>query len=200
MLKPDISIYDPPLYIYFRKTVFSVYKFCTCVYHPLWHSHSLTHSHNCVCMGVWVCLCYTHTLTHTPAPQTTCLIDTFCAQKKFTFVKLFYQVFKPLWYFFQLTTIFGISLSLSWLHLFFVCTKIFRKTWVFQIFLERKIGKRVYYIQQDIVNKYLFFHILLQKLQVILYFLFHLHIVFPISVAPSGHYSVLKKIFKCCTK
>ena len=152
VLKPDISIHDPPLYIHFRKTVFSVYKFCTCVYHPLWHSHSLTHSHNCVCMGVWVCLCYTHThtLTHTPAPQTTCLIDTFCAQKSLHSLNFsirssnqvgtsFYQ--QPIWYSFP-PLLYLVDFTYFGLH------KKYPKTLFYWYFLEEKIDKRVYYIKQ----------------------------------------------------
>ena len=178
---------------------------------------TLSHaSHLCACLSVcmlgWVFYKHTHTHTHTHTPSLQTIFTwyaTLCAKKSLHSLNSFIRSSnhfgisfsqQPFWYFFQsTTTLVSLSLSLDCTY-FFVCTKIFRKTWVFQIFLERKIGKQVYYIQQDIVNKYLFFHLLLQKLQVILYFLFRLHTVFPISVTPSGHYSVLKKIFKCCTK
>ena len=109
-------------------------------------------------------MCYTHTLTHTPAPQTTCLIDTFCAQKKFTFVKLFYQVFKPSWYFFLSTTnlvlLFPLFYTLLTL-LIFVCTKI-PQNFVLLVFFGRKNRQTSVLYQTDIVNKVPIFYSLLQ--------------------------------------
>jgi hypothetical protein len=167
-------------------------------------THTLSHTHTIVC--VWVCECacvtHTHTLTHTPAPQTTCLIDTFCAQKKFTFVKLFYQVFKPSWYLFLSTTnlvLLSPSSIPCWLYLFLFAQKI-PQNFVLLVFFGRKNRQTSVLYQTDIVNKYLFF-ILFYKSQVIFPFcFFYSNTVFPTSVTPSGHYSVSKKIFfKCCT-
>ena len=130
-------------------------------------THTLSHTHTIVC--VWVCECacvtHTHTLTHTPAPQTTCLIDTFCAQKKFTFVKLFYQVFKPSWYFFLSTTnlvlLFSHSSIPCWLYLFLFAQKI-PKNFVLLVFFGRKNRQTSVLYQTDIVNKVPIFYSLLQ--------------------------------------
>ena len=104
-------------------------------------THTLSHTHTIVCVWVCECVCVTHTHSHTPAPQTTCLIDTFCAQKKFTFVKLFYQVFKPSWYFFLSTTnlvlLFPLFYTLLTL-LIFVCTKNTQKLCFTGIFWKKK--------------------------------------------------------------
>ena len=163
-------------------------------------SHTLTQL--CVYGCVSVLVLHTHTLTHTPAPQTTCLIDTFCAQKKFTFVRLFYQVFKPSWYpFLSTTTLVLLSPSSipCWLYLFLFAQKI-PQNFVLLVFFGRKNRQTSVLYQTDIVNKYLFF-ILFYKSQVIFPFcFFYSNTVFPTSVTPSGHYSVSKKIFfKCCT-
>ena len=165
-------------------------------------THTLSHTHTIVCVWVCECVCVTHTHSHTPAPQTTCLIDTFCAQKKFTFVKLFIRYSnqvgisfcqQPIWYSFPL---FYTLLTL----LIFVCTKNIQKLCFTGIFFGRKNRQTSVLYQTDIVNKYLFF-ILFYKSQVIFPFcFFYSNTVFPTSVTPSGHYSVSKKIFfKCCT-
>ena len=175
-------------------------------------THTLSHTHTIVCVWVCECVCVTHTHSHTPAPQTTCLIDTFCAQKKFTFVKLFIRSSnqvgtsfcqQPSWYFFLSTTnlvLLSPSSIPCWLYLFWFAQKNIQKLCFTGIFFGRKNRQTIVLYQTDIVNKYLFF-IPFYKSQVIFPFcFFYSNTVFPTSVTPSGHYSVSKKIFfECCT-